>query len=100
MTPSKQLKVVVEIMIKCISSREVDFSLFPNKFFQNSFKVAFLAYGAFVLLGAFFESAFPESAFFEGAFFESVFLERAFFEYNQYFVSFRFNWFNTYPVNR
>ena len=36
--------------------------------------------GAFLLLGAFSESAFFESAFFESAFFESAFLKSAFFE--------------------
>ena len=36
--------------------------------------------GAFLLLGAFSESAFFESAFFESAFLESAFLESAFFE--------------------
>ena len=36
--------------------------------------------GAFLLLGAFSESAFFESAFFEGAFLESAFLECAFSE--------------------
>ena len=36
--------------------------------------------GAFLLLGAFSESAFFESAFFEGAFLESAFLVSSFFE--------------------
>ena len=36
--------------------------------------------GAFLLLGAFSESAFFESAFFESAFLESAFLESAFSE--------------------
>ena len=36
--------------------------------------------GAFLLLGAFSESAFFESAFLESAFLESAFLESAFFE--------------------
>ena len=57
MNPSKQLKVVVDKMHFQLGSR---FSLFPNKFSQNSFKGTFLVYGAFVLLGAFFESAFSE----------------------------------------
>ena len=47
---------------------------------QNSFKGAFLIYGAFVLLSAFFESAFFEGAFFKSAFFENAFLESAFYE--------------------
>ena len=77
------MKVVLEIIIKCISSREIDFSLHPYKISTNSFKGAFLVYGAFVLLSAFFESGFSESAFFEDAFFESAFLESAFSEYSR-----------------
>ena len=40
-------------------------------------KGAFLVYGAFVLLGVFFESAFSESAFFEGTFLRVTFLSTA-----------------------